>query len=307
MTNKTPPKMQIDREVLDLVLEMSYAEARENFASFRRFIHPTMLWGWWTEEIARHLQQFYEDLVAGRRPKLALLAPPQHGKSWAIGDFIAWLGGKNPDLKVIFASYSDELGVRTNRHVERIVKSPSFATTFARTKIGLPGWQCNSEVIEYAHRAGSFRNTTVLGAITGMGLDLGVIDDPVKGRHEAESKTTRDNTWSWFTDDFLTRFSADAGLLIIMTRWHVDDLLGRAIERYPDLRILRYPAIAVEDEPNRRKGQALFPRLKPRDFLLLQKGSLTQASWEALYQQRPIVVGGGVLPIDKLRVRASLV
>lgn len=283
--------------------------ARNDFATFRRIIRPNMLWGWWTEEVARELMQFYRDLVDGRRPKLALMAPPQHGKTWTVGDFIAWIAGKHPELKTIFASYSDDLGMAVNNSLQRTIKLPVYADIF-KTRIDQPGWQCNNNLIEYEGHPGSFRNTTVSGPINGFGLDLGVIDDPVKGRAEANSKITRDKTWGWFVDDFFNRFAADAGLLIIMTRWHVDDLLGRFLDRFPDVRVLCYPAIAEEDEVHtykgapvyRRKGDALFPEHKPLDFLLERKKLETQASWESLYQQHPIIVGGGELPIEKLQV-----
>ena len=81
--------------------------------------------------------------------------------------------------------------------------------------------------------AGHFTTPLSGGQITGKGLDLGVVDDPVKGRAEATSKTVRDKLWQWFTDDFLTRFSDSAGLLMIMTRWHLDDPVERLIERFP--------------------------------------------------------------------------
>jgi hypothetical protein len=185
-----------------------------------------MLWGWWTLDMAEQLQQFYEDLRSGRRPKLAPMVPPQHGKSSIATEFIAWVAGRNPDLKTIFASYSDELGIRTNLAIQRLMKDPRYAAAFARTQIGLSGWQCNKHSIEYAHHAGSFHNTTVPGAVTGLQLDLGVVDDPVKGRQEVNSRLNRDRIWNWFTDDFLTRFAAYAALLMIMTRWHVDDPVG---------------------------------------------------------------------------------
>jgi predicted phage terminase large subunit-like protein len=158
----------------------------------------------------------------------------------------------------------------------------------------------NSNTLEYANHRGSFYNTTVGGQITGKGLDIGIVDDPIKGRAEANSKAVRDKTWDWFTDDFLTRFSDSAGLLIIMTRWHLDDPVGRLIERFPDAKILRYPAIAEEDEKNRLKGEALFPQHKSAMFLLERKRAMTEGSWQSEYQQNPIIVGGGIFPIDKL-------
>ena len=174
-------------------------------------------------------------------------------------------------------------------------------------------------MIELPPFGGSFRNVTINGGVTGMGLNLGVVDDSIKGRQEASSKPVRDKTWNWFIDDFFSRFANDAGLLVIMTRWHVDDLLGRALERFHDFKVLRYEAIASQEERHfyrgrwieRHKGEPLFAAgwtktdtgkiirhvpWKPLDFLLERKQALSDASWASLYQQDPYIVGGGVLP-----------
>ncbi len=274
---------------------------RQDFWVFRQRMHPDLITGWWPKQIARHLQNFYKDLIAGKRPKLLISAPPQHGKSMAITDFIAWVAGRNPDLKTIFASYSDGLGQRTSNELRRILEHDNYIKIFGRTRIGLPGWKQTEELIEYSDFRGSFRYTTMMGAVTGLELHLGVIDDPVKGRQEAFSKIIRERTWEWYSNDFGTRAHKDAGLLCIATRWHVDDLMGRLIDKYPDLQVLRYPAIAEEDGEFRKKGEALFPEWKPLSFLLEQKNTQSDASWQALYQQNPIIVGAGVLPIDKIQ------
>ena len=197
--------------------------------------------GWWQYEVANELQRFYHRLKKGERPKLALMAPPQHGKTEQVTDFIAWVAGKEPDLKTIFASYSDKLGADVNKALQRIMTSERYVSIFG-VRLGESGsrWVRNSNTLEYPYHGGSFYNTTVGGQITGKGLDLGLVDDPVKGRAEATSKTVRDKLWGWFTDDFLTRFSDSAGLLMIMTRWHLDDPVGRFIECFPDAKILRY-------------------------------------------------------------------
>jgi predicted phage terminase large subunit-like protein len=278
------------------------AVARQSFPAFRRIIRPDMKWNWWVELISWELQRFYEAFAAGKRPKLALMTPPQHGKSWAVEDLIAWVAGKAPDQKTIYASYSEDLGIFRNTSLQRLMQSDRYQSIFHNTVIGSAGWQMNTSLIEYVNHAGSFRNTTVAGPITGMELHLGVVDDPVKGRAEANSKTIRDRTWDWFVDDFMSRFAANSALLMIMTRWHKDDLLGRLMEKEPRLRSLAFPAIAEQNEKYRRRGQALFPELKPLEFLLEGKKVMTQASWEAEYQQHPIIVGGGIFPIEKLRV-----
>jgi predicted phage terminase large subunit-like protein len=144
-----------------------------------------------------------------------------------------------------------------------------------------------------------------------MELNLGLIDDPHKGRAEAMSKVSRDKVWHWFTDDWMPRMHKNSGQLIVQTRWHPDDLIGRYKAAEPNLRIIHFPAIAEEDErfnlddPNaitRHRGEALFPEVKPIEHLLERKRLMTQASWESEYQQNPIIVGGGIFPIDKLRV-----
>jgi hypothetical protein len=299
------------REVLSdaELTDFKTLQAREDFGVFRREIRPNMIWGWWTQEVAWQLHRFYNEMVEGKRPKLAISAPPQHGKSWSATDFIAWVAGKQPDRKTIFGSYSDDLGVRTNNDLQRIMMGERYKQIFPQTRIsedttvtGSDRWKRNSSLIEFIEHEGSFRNTTVSGQINGLELHLGVIDDPIKGREEAHRVNARNKAWEWFADDFMSRFAKDAALLVVMTRWHTDDILGRFMERYPELRMLRYPAIAEHDELFRRKGEPLFAELKPLDFLLERKKMLTQPSWESIYQQHPIVVGGGQFPIEKLRV-----
>jgi hypothetical protein len=242
-----------------LLSHLKGQEAKVCFWAFRRYTRPGMKVGWWQYEVANGFQRFYHCLKKGERPKLALMAPPQHGKTVQVTDFIAWVAGKEPDLKTIFASYSDELGADVNKALQRIMTSERYVSMFG-VRLGESGsrWVRNSNTLEYPYHSGSFYNTTVGGQITGKGLDLGLVDDPVKGRAEATSKTVRDKVWQWFTDDFLTRFSDSAGLLMIMTRWHLDDPIGRLIERFPDAKILRYSAIAEEDERKQEQGRGVI-------------------------------------------------
>jgi hypothetical protein len=153
-------------------------------------------------------------------------------KSWAATDFIAYVAGKQPDRKTIFGSYSDDLGVRTNNDLQRIITGEPFKKIFPGTKIseeatstgGFDRWKRNSSLIEFINHQGSFRNTTVSGQINGLELHFGVIDDPLKGREEARRLNARNKVWDWFADDFLSRFAKDAALLVVMTRWDTDDL-----------------------------------------------------------------------------------
>lgn len=292
----------LNSRTLELVKELRLREARESFFAYRKLINPKSKWGWWQEEIANELQLFFDDLIAGKRPKLVIQAPPQHGKSVQIIDFISWLAGKNPDCRTIYTSFSERLGVRANLRLQRLYDSDIYQELFPQTQINKSNsvtvsgqYLRNREILEYCDHTGYFRNTTVGGSITGESLDLGVIDDPIKGRKEANSLTVRDSVWDWFTDDFFTRFSEDAGLLCILTRWHVDDPIGRLIEKYPDVKVLSYPAIADKNEKHRKEGDALFPEHKSLDFLLERKMMMDSTSWLSLYQQNPIIVGGDII------------
>ncbi len=284
---------------LEILESLARHEARDSFWAYRQYMNPKMLKGWWQQQIAIELQRFYTDYTNGKRPKLVIQAPPQHGKSMQIIDFISWFSGKDPDAKVIYTSFSERLGVRANLRLQRIYDSEKYKKIFPDTKINGKGIDTdatrNREIIEYVERDGYFRNTTVRGSITGESLDLGIIDDPIKGREEAGSVTIRDKTWDWFADDFFTRFSEDGALLAILTRWHVDDPIGRLIKRVNGVRVLSYPAIAVANDEFRKVGDALFPEHKSLDFLYERKQTLGTASFEALYQQNPIVQGGEII------------
>lgn len=292
----------LNYRTLELVKELRLREARESFFAYRKLTNSKLKLGWWQEEVCNHLQQFYDDLIANKRPQLVIQAPPQHGKSDLIVSFISWMAGKNPELRTIYTSFSERLGVRANLRLQRLYDSQIYKDIFPNTKINSSNsvtisgqFLRNREILEYCGHLGYFRNTTVGGSITGEGLDLGVIDDPIKGRKEANSKTIRDGVWDWFTDDFFTRFSENAGLLCILTRWHIDDPIGRLIAQKPSIKVLSYPAIAINNEPNRKEGEALFPEHKSIDFLLERKKVMDSTSWLSLYQQSPIVVGGEII------------
>ena len=290
--------------------------AINNFWHYRCMMNPRLrLKGmWFPRSIAMKLKTFWKDFKAGKKPVMLLMTPPQHGKSLSVIDFIAWAIGNDPELRVIYSSFSDRLGVRANLRLQRALDSPMYKRIFPGTRLNNKHIVTiaerslrNHEVLEFVGREGYFRNTTVLGSITGEALDLCVIDDPIKGRAEAQSDVTREKTWNWLTDDVLSRFSENAGLIMIMTRWHVDDPAGRLIEHFGSKRIVqvRYPAIAEENEYLDGKlvrvpGEPLFPELKSMEFLLERRKLYTEASWEALYQQNPFIAGGGIFPIDKL-------
>jgi predicted phage terminase large subunit-like protein len=298
-----PLQRDFNTEDIDLWEQAWQLGSRKLFWNYRQYInYPRFIVDWWPEQVADALSRFWLDYKAGLSPKLLLQAPRQHGKSVAVVDFLSWIAGQDRNLKIIFSSFSDRLGLRTNLRLQRVFGSRKFLGTFGEPILKGGGMRQNSKIIEFAGGEGFFRNTTVMGSVTGEGLDIGVIDDPIKGRAEASSQIIRDKAWNWLTDDFLPCFANDAALLLIMTRWHLDDPAGRMMEHYPGVRVLRYPALAEKDEEHRKVGEPLFPGLKSLEFLQKQRSVMTLSGWESIYQQNPIVVGGDMFPIEKVEV-----
>ena len=299
---------QIHTAELDaLMVEYELAGMREDFWEYRKSMNPSMKHSWFQERIARELQIFYNSFVAGERPRLLISTPPQHGKSLSAIDFLSWVSGKKPDCKSIFSSYSERLGTRANLRLRRHFDSDKYKQAFPGTRIASKGERNairTRELLEYIGHEGYFRNTTTGGPITGESLDLSVVDDPVKSREEANSPTMRDKLWAWFTDDLFTRFSEDSALLLIMTRWHIDDIAGRLIDIGQGFKVVSFPAIAEVDDPEgyRKAGEALFPEHKSLGFLNERKAIMISTSWEALYQQNPVVQEGDMIKAEKIEI-----
>jgi predicted phage terminase large subunit-like protein len=301
--------------IADLIEARAIEQARASFWSYRQYINPKLKKGWFHRVVSHELQIFWEDMKAGKRPKLVIQAPPQHGKSMIAVEWISWICGHDPWLKTIYASFSKRLGTRANKALQRIFDSEKYKKVFPQTRINEANTkviqgkkQRTSEIIEYAGTEGSFRNTTVAGSITGESLDVGVIDDPIKGRQKANNETHRDTVWEWFIDDFFTRFSENACFLAILTRWHLDDPIGRFIKHFPETKVLSFPALAEPgfvlhalDPRVPGSGEALFPGHKSREFLLERKKVMITSSWLSLYMQSPIVIGGEIIKGEEFR------
>lgn len=301
--------MKITAENLEYLDEWWARKARKNFLAYRMYMHPRkedFLRGWFIDQFALLLQQFYSDFLLGKRPIYIITTPPQHGKSWNVNDFITWVIGQNSALRLIMSSFSDKLSKRSNLYIQRSLETKKFKRIFPQVE--LPS-RASSDVRTTSHlefinpetletTGGQFRNTTTNGSVTGESLDLGFIDDPVKGREQANSIDLSQKTWDWFIDDFYSRFSEFGGLLVVMTCWTTHDLAARLIKHFKDrdgLKVVNFKAISDEDEEFRSAGEPLFPELKSLDFLLNRKELSIDQSWLSLYQGQPIADGGNMI------------
>lgn len=290
--------------------------ARKNLTAFLNYVMPDYSMQWFHKHIAHQCQL----LIDGNLPTQGLMVfiSPQHGKTEIVSRKLpAWALGRNPALKIVGCSYSADLAQQFSRAVQRTIESDEYKSIFPDTQLpsGGRGYQRNVDYFDIVG-GGFYKAVGVGGSLTGTPADLGIIDDPVKDAMEAYSKTYRDRVWNWYTDVFLTRLHNRSKQLLIMTRWHEDDLAGRLLDREPDKwTVVSIPAICeVEGDggiSDRHIGDALWPERHSLERLrdVEQRSPRTFA---ALYQQRPTVEGGNIVkrewfktitPSDFARIR----
>jgi hypothetical protein len=261
--------------------------ARENLIDFQIATNSKYIANWHHELIAKELENI--EAFGDRDYKVLLVfVPPRHGKSelCSIG-FPAWFLGRNPDKEIITISYSAELAQDFGGKTRAIVDSPAYQFIFniklKEDEQAKAKWRTD--------KGGSYTSVGVGGAITGRGANILLFDDPIKNREEAESDVYRDKVWQFFTSTAFTRLEPKGVVVVILTRWHTDDLAGRILAN-PQLagrcKIIHFPAIANKKEVRRDIGEALWPERFAVDQLTEIKNTIGPYDWNALYQGSPI-------------------
>lgn len=244
-----------------------------------------------------------EDAEKGIAKRVILTVAPQHGKSTLVSEeFVSWYIGRHPERRVVLASYSQAKSIRHGRTARERLRDPVFQAMFPgcrlweRQSTGAASWMTTA--------GGGCISVGVGGSLTGETADLLVIDDPVANAEEANSPTMREKVWDWFLSVAMTRLSECGIAVIIMTRWHLDDLAGRLLAQQSGVwRHLNLKAIAGPgDRLGRRPGEALFPEIKSVQFVEAQRANLTRYWASALYDGEPVPRGGHLLDANTLRV-----
>lgn len=231
--------------------------------------------------------------------RLAVFMPPGSAKStYASVLFPPWLmqrwGGTT---SVLAASHTTELAEKWGRRVRNLVGEHGLALGIgvAPDNQAAGRWALNSGGEYYAAGVGT--------GIAGFRAGLGLIDDPIRSRQDADSELIRDRIWDWYINDFRTRLVPGAPEILIQTRWHEDDLAGRALQ-HDDWRVISLPAEAEYDDPlGRERGAFLW---SDGDYgygaqLSELKAKTPARTWSALYQQRPAPEDGDYFKADWLQ------
>jgi predicted phage terminase large subunit-like protein len=225
-----------------------------------------------------------EAVERGEIPRLMVCMPPGSAKStYASVEFPSWFIGRNPALSIIAASHTQELAERFGRRVRNVVAGAEFGRVFG---VGVADDSASAGRWDTT-RGGEYFAAGVGGSITGRRADLAIIDDPVKSREDADSDRQRDKAWEWYTNDLLTRLKPGARQIVVMTRWHEDDLGGRILERERERwRVVELAMEALPGDPlGRKPGERLWPDWFTDDMVAVAK--MDKRAWYALYQQQP--------------------
>ena len=249
--------------------------------------------------LINELQGVAETIMSGKAEKVRLMffLPPGHAKStYASVLFPAWFIGNFPVETIILSSYSTDLSHRFGRKVRDQVGASAypFNISLSENTKSKGEWETN--------KGGEFFASGVGSGITGRRAKVGIIDDPIKGRQDADSETIRNSTWEWYLGDFRTRLKPNNAIILIQTRWHEDDLAGRILpERYDFSsglvtsrdgkevwKVINLPAIAEQNDYMKRKpGTALWPNYITLEHLRDEESIQGLRNWASLYQQRP--------------------
>jgi len=219
-----------------------------------------------------------------KKQRLIVCLPPRHGKSELISKYFPfWYLTTFSGKRLLLTSYEANFAAYWGRKVRALIDSY--------------GKYFNVAISNEASAANFFElsnNSTMMtagagGALTGKGADLLIIDDPIKNAEEAHSPTIRQNIWDWFVSTAYSRLEPNGSCIIIMTRWHKQDLVGRLLEDFSsDWQLLKIPAIATSDDPlGRKPGEALWQERFPIDTLQQIQKQLGSYWFNALYQQEP--------------------
>lgn len=230
------------------------------------------------------LIEHLEALERGEIHRLMVWMPPGSAKStYTSALFPPWFMGRNPQAAVLGVSNTTELAERFSRRSRNAVSMPSYRNVFG---CGLRADSKSAGNWE-TEIGGEFFAAGVGSAIAGRRADLGLIDDPIKTREEADSERVRQKQWDWYVNDFYTRLKPGARQILIQTRWHEDDLSGRILDRDGDLwTVLKLPMVAGEHDPlGRAAGQRLWSEWFTEE--MVAQARLDPRAWNALYQQDP--------------------
>lgn len=245
-----------------------------------------------------------ERLASGDIQRLMVTMPPGSAKTtYASILFACWFMAQHHGRTVIGVSHTAEMAEKISGDILRVAREFGPAVGVSLESEGVKSWRMSSR--------SEYKAAGVGANVTGRRADLAIIDDPVRSRASADSIIERDSTWSWYLADLSTRIKPDGRVMLIMTRWHEDDLAGRLLETDPQSWVvLKLPAQALAGDPlGRPVGTYLWSDdasydyagvLREQKLMLERSGAMRD--WQSLYQQDPRPGEGALFKAGQIAV-----
>lgn len=250
----------------------------------------------------------------GRIKKLIVSMPPQHGKSQGSSRILpAYILGLNPDAKIAISSYSATIAESFSRDIQRIMVQPEYQEIFPSTKLlhsdtgYMRGGKTKQtdKLFEIVNKTGFLVAVGRGGSLTSKTIDISILDDVYSGYAEANSPVVRQGAWDWYTSVVRTRLHNDSQELIVFTRWHEEDIIGKLedteniveVKEWADIdKIdsttwvkLNFQAIKTTDPYEldmRSKDEPLWAEMHSLESLIAVR-KLDPMNFECLYQGNP--------------------
>lgn len=241
-------------------------------------------------ELCNDLQEFYEsdDEV------LVINEPPRHGKSRTAGNFVEWVLGKNQNEKIMTGSYNEKLSTMFSKGVRNTIQETKadkykavFSDVFPGVNIKHGDGAMNLWSLEEGYN--NYLATSPTGTATGFGASLMIIDDLIKSALEANNAEVLEKHWDWFTNTMLSRLEEGGKIIVIMTRWHSEDLAGRVLEwcKKEKKKYKHISMKAIQDD-----GTMLCDEVLSHKSAMSKKSAMGADIFSANYQQEPIDLKG---------------
>lgn len=309
-TDRMAMAVTMDDEQYQKLLEWSVREARKDFASYIRLCDQS----YQMEEMHRRIIHELALVESGATKRLLISTPPRHGKSRLIAkEWPTYILGRHPDKKFIVATHTNALAMDHSDHARARMRLPIYRAIFDS--------QIRDDASSVKHwktaQGGEYHTAGITVKLGGFGADIFVLDDMFADFADAHSPTKRDAVFNWYQSTAQTRLSPNGAIVIISTRWHVDDLIGRLLDPMRKARsemmgvssdlnwkVLNLPAIAREgDELGRAPGEPLSPKRWPIERLVELQANMEDHVWASLYDGTPTVLGGNYLKTQNFKIR----
>lgn len=259
---------------------------------FRKDYEP----GWVHEDLCLRLERFLADIIAGKSPRLMIFMQPRLGKSTIVSqEFPAWGLGHCGHFEFVVASYALSLPLDFSKTVRARLRDPAYHSLFP-TRL-----RADSRAADHwdTNAGGGYMAVGVGGSLLGKGGHCLVIDDPHKDADEADSHTFRDRVWDWYGAIAKNRLSPGGGILLMMARWHDDDLAGRLLlQERTQTRVIEEQRAWWAGQPDSVEKDRYLKRLALEDSVL---DRWTVVSYPAIAThtewQLPVMAGEPVSPV----------